>query len=368
MSLFRFLLLDRYLAREVLRPFAATCSLFVLLFGGYSSAKLLADAVAGLLPTGVVWQLIGLKIVIALEVLLPIALYLAMVIGLGRLYSDSEMVAMAACGYGEGRIAWTVLRLALLVAVVVAGFSLQLRPWAYRQSYELENRAKAGFDVHKLEARRFHVGQDYVVFAEEVDRPGKRLHQVFFNQELSNRKTQIIYARSLTQGEPDSDGNTPLIFEEGYAYELDFEGRADISLRFKQLILVLNNVAQPPGYRSKSASTWELWDSEDFKDVAELQWRLSRPSSTLLLALLAVPLSRTAPRAGRYGRTILAVLVFAVYYNLAGLAKTWVKEGAVGAMPGLWWVDTLLLGLIGVFYFPLVSAWFRLHGKIKAIG
>lgn len=358
---FGFLLLDRYLVCEILRPFAATCLLFVLLFGGYSSARLLADAVAGLLPVDVVWQLIGLKVVIALEVLLPIALYLAMVIGLGRLHTDSEMVALAACGYGEGRVAWTTFRLALLVAVAVAGFSIQLRPWAYRQSYAIESRAKAQFDIHKLEARRFHAGENYVVFAEEVDRPGKKLQGVFFNQEFSNRKTQVIYARSMSQAEPDPNGNTPLVFEDGYAYELDFGGRADVSLHFQQLTLVLDGTAKPPGYRSKSAATWKLWGSKDPKDIAELQWRLSRPGSTVLLALLAIPLSRTAPRTGRYGRTILAVVMFAVYYNLAGLAKTWVKEGMVGAIPGVWWPDALLLGLLLIFYFPLVSARFRLR-------
>ncbi len=363
MNPFRFLVLDRYLVGEVLRPFAATCLLFVLLFGGYSSARLLSDAVAGRLPMDIVWQLIGLKVVIALEVLLPVAWYLAVVIGFGRLHTDSEIIAMAACGYGEGRAAWTALRLTLLVAAVVVGFSVQLRPWAYRQSYAIEHRAKAQFDINKLEARRFHVGEDYVVFAEDVDRPSRRLHEVFFSQDLANHKVQVIYARSLTQKELDQNGNPLLVFEDGYAYELDFGGRADVTFRFQNLTLGLDGSVEPPGYRSKAAATGQLWRSEDPKDIAELQWRLARPGSSILLTLLAIPLSRTAPRTGRYGRTILAVVVFAVYYNLSGLAKTWVKEGVMGAVPGVWWPDGLLLLLIWVWYFPLISAWFRLRRK-----
>ncbi|GAB6068177.1 LPS export ABC transporter permease LptF [Methylothermus subterraneus] len=360
MPLFRFLLLDRYLVTEVLRPFAATTLVFVLLFGGYSSAKILADAVGGLLPMDVVWQLIGFRVVIALEVLLPIALYLGVVLGLGRLHSDSEMVALSACGYGEGRVAWTMFRLALPVAAAVAGLSLEFRPWAYRQSYAIENRAKTQFDVNKLEARRFHAGEDYVVFAEKIDRLEKRLFEVFFSQEWANHKTQVIYARSMVQSElPEQDGRLLLGFEDGYAYELDLKGSSDVALKFKQLTLVLDGTVEPPGYRSKAAATSALWRSQDPKDIAELQWRLSRPGSPLLLALLAVPLSRTAPRAGRYGKTILAVIVFAVYYNLAGLAKTWVKEGVVGAVPGVFWPEVLLLGLIGVWYFPLVVFWFK---------
>lgn len=367
MNPFQFHLLDRYLVGEILRPFAATCLLFVLLFSGYSSAKILADAVAGQLPLDIVWRLIGLKVVIALEVLLPIALYLAVVVGLGRLHTDSEIIAMAACGYGEDRVAWTALRLALVVAVIVGWFSIELRPWAYRQSYAIEHRAKAQFDINKLEARRFHAGENYVVFAEEVDRASKKLHGVFFSQDLSGQKTQVIYARSLTQA-GDQNGSTPLVFDDGYAYELDFDGQADVTFRFQRLTLLLDGSVKPPGYRSKAAATGQLWHSKDPKDIAELQWRLARPGSVVLLALLAVPLSRTAPRTSRYGRAVLAVVMFAVYYNLEGLAKTWVKEGIVGEVPGLWWPDLVLLFSVGVWYFPLLSARFKLRKLALGVG
>jgi lipopolysaccharide export system permease protein len=357
MNPLKFLLLDRYLVREVLRPFALSCGLFLLLFTGYSSARVLADAVMGLLPMDVVLKLIGFKVIIALEVLLPIAWYLAVVMGLGRLHTDSEMVALLACGYGEGRAAWTIFRASGLLAVLVAVLSLELRPWAYRHEFAIENLAKAKFDVSKIEARKFHAGEDYVIFAEAVDHPNRKLYGVFFSQEFSDHKTQVIRASSMMQIDSQGQTGLPLVFEDGYAYELDLAGEQDLTLKFQRLELILDGAVEASGLRSKAAPSLRLWRSGDLKDVAELEWRLSRPASALLLALIAVPLSRTAPRTGRYGKSVLAVIVFAVYYNLSNLARTWVKDGVVGAVPGVFWPEMLLLGVALVLY--LEGSWLK---------
>ena len=96
--------------------------------------------------------------------------------------------------------------------------------------------------------------------------------------------------------------------------------------------------------RRKAASTRALWSSEQPREIAELQWRLSRPVATVLLALMAISFTRAAPRKGKNDKTfIAAALVFALYYNLSGLAKTWVEQGVVAAIPGIWW-------LYGVFF------------------
>jgi len=360
MSPLRFLQLDRYLVWEVLRPFAATCGLFILLFGGYTSAKLLADAEAGELPMDIVWMLIGLRIIIAMEVLLPIALYLSVVLGLGRLYSDSEMTAMAACGYGTGRLLWAVFRLAFVVAVVVACLAIAVRPWAYQQSYALKNRAQARFDIDKLEAGRFHANEEsgYVVFAERLDREQELLQEVFFAQPGDGDKTEVIYARSMHQVDRD-DGRLALVFHDGYAYEIDVRGSGDTVMSFQTFTLVMAGTPEPMGYKSKAAPLARLWGSDNPKDMAELQWRLLRPVSALLLAVLAIPLSRTAPRQGRYAKAVIAIIVFALYYNLSSMAKTWVKEDVVGVVPGAWWPDALLLLFIIAWYVPVLMAWWR---------
>ena len=84
-------------------------------------------------------------------------------------------------------------------------------------------------------------------------------------------------------------------------------------------------------------------ESDKPRDIAELQWRFSRPIATILLALIAVPFSRSPPRKDKGERTIFAAaLVFAIYYILSGLAQTWVEQGMLGKIPGVWWLYALM--------------------------
>ena len=82
--------------------------------------------------------------------------------------------------------------------------------------------------------------------------------------------------------------------------------------------------------------------------AAELQWRLSMPLGVLTLALLALPVGRVDPRSGRYGRLLVAVLIYVLYVNLLALAQTWTERGAIPPALGLWWVHGLVVLLGGV--------------------
>jgi lipopolysaccharide export system permease protein len=67
------------------------------------------------------------------------------------------------------------------------------------------------------------------------------------------------------------------------------------------------------------------------------------PVSAIVLLILAVPLSRSSPRQGRYGKLVIAVLLFVIYYNLMGVAEAWLKNGVVPPVIGMWWVAALPL-------------------------
>ena len=101
-------------------------------------------------------------------------------------------------------------------------------------------------------------------------------------------------------------------------------------------------------YRIKAVATKELIHSKDLEEIAEFQWRLTAPLSIILLALLALPLSRSSPRQGKYINIPVALAIFAVYYNFCVLAKKWVEKGVIDVIPGIWWAQLLLAALVGV--------------------
>jgi lipopolysaccharide export system permease protein len=132
---------------------------------------------------------------------------------------------------------------------------------------------------------------------------------------------------------------------DGYGYLLDRLGSQDITLRYKEMILHIPTEELDTSYRRKAEPTINLYNSEAPKDIAEFQWRVSTPLATLTLALLAVPLSRSAPREGRHRSFFLAILVYVGLFNMTSVARTWIEDGKVASFPGIWWVYVFPLAL-----------------------
>jgi len=349
-------ILDRYVVREIGKPLGVVCAALIAIFMTYISARFLADAADGMLPPRTVLALVLLRTAIALEVLLPITLFLSVVRGLGRLHTDAEMIAMTAAGVSPARAVRAVLGLALLVGLAVGVLSLLVRPRAYEQTYRLRAQAAVEFDVRRLDAGRFYEKQhgDHVVFAERYDREQDQMEGVFIHSD-EDGAVKVIFARRATQ-RVDRTGQRVLTAYDGHYYRLRTgEGGADRTGTFGRAEIPLADDRDVTlEYRRKSAPTAELARSTVRSDISELHWRLGLPVSTVLLALLAVPLSRTSPRQGRNARFGVAVLVYAAYYNAKALAKSLVDNGTIGPFPGLLWVDAALLVLVLVMLRPLL--------------
>lgn len=337
--------LDRYIIRGIVGPLALTGMVLIVLFGSYSAARFLADAVSEQLPTGQVIFLVLLRILIALEVLLPVALYLSVVAGLGRLYADAEVLAMEAAGINPARLLRNVFLLAATVALLVAGLSLLIRPWAYRESYRIKTAAQADFDLSRLKAGRFYPLDGTVLFFQEIDPAQLRATGIFIRR-VKNGVQEVSWAREGFQMTA-ADKSKTFFLVDGRHYRLDSDrnepGRI---VRFNQYSFSFQPEAPSPEYQRKAAPTRHLARSALPEDIAEFQWRLSTALSTVLLGVLGVPLSRSAPRKGRNARLFTAVVIFALYYNLALMAKKWVENGTVGAFPGIWWAPAALAALL----------------------
>ena len=342
------MIINRYLIRETLSPLLAILAVLVSIFAGYLAASYLVDAVVGNLPLSAVVTLIVIKIGISLEILLPVALLLSVVIAFGRLHRDSEMVALASCGIGIRQTLKPVIYLAAGVALVSACASLFIRPAAYDRIYRMKASAERDMDIGLMEGGHFYELQSgtMVFFAESVDKNPQLANQVLIRSQ-TGEDVKIIRAEQVQQLTDPGSGRRYLLFKTGQMAEFVRQQSGGKITRFEEA----NYFLDPPQetstkYRRKAAPTAGLIRSERLEDIAELQWRLTTPLSTLLLALIGVPLSRTNPRKGKYARVGLAVVIFAVYYNIFVVAKTWVEKGTVGVFPGIWWVPALLAVLL----------------------
>lgn len=343
------MIIDRYLIREISKPMLAISFILIIIFVGASTAQFLADANSGMLWLSEVVNLILLRNLISLELMLPIALYLGIVAGLGRLYTDSEITALHAAGISEARLIWPVLGLSLLCALLVGYLSLVARPWAYQNSYRIQAEVAIRFNLDDVEAGRFYQSSDAsrTIFVDKIDRDTGQLEGVFLTEAKEDR-TQVTYADKAYQQHNPADTQPVWVFLNGQTYEIDKKGSKDVVISYKQMVMRLDTEKPSQEYKRKAASSLTLADSNEPADIAELQWRLSRPVATVLLGLLGVPMSRATPRQGKYVKVLLAIVVFIIYYYLSAMAMTWVDKGKVGAFPGLWWVDALMAVLVAL--------------------
>jgi lipopolysaccharide export system permease protein len=343
------MIITRYLLREILGPFAIVLSVLSVLFTSFGAASFLSDAVNGLLPTDTIVQVIGLRTLIALEMLIPISLYLAVVMALGRLYVDSEITALFALGLTPARVMGIVWGLSLCTALAVAGLSLVVRPWAYTRAHELASLAEASLNTNSMEAGTFYGGSNgnRTIFIERRAGPAAPAYGVFVQLRLRGGGTRTIYARSV-ELMPHAGEGSQMHLTDAHVYDVGQNGSgSDVVLNANDLVLHLPSpTVDPPEYSAVAASTAQLTSSDSAADIAELQWRLSTSCSTLLLGLLGVPLSRARPRQHRNAKVGIAILIYAGYYLFYESARTWVQTGVIRPFPGIWVAPALLAGVV----------------------
>ena len=342
--------IERYIIREVLRPFSFVLALLVALFICFSSARYLAQAVTETLGIYFMVRLILLKTLIALEVLAPIALYTSVVIGLGRLHQDREIVALNAAGAGDKNIIGPVMMVSIPIALAVGYLSLYARPWAYETSYRLDAAAKADLNTDRFQPGRFYGNEDTgtVIYIGANDETSGEMERIFYYTRKGD-VSEVIVALNATQDRDEQDGRLRVNLNDGWLYRLQRASARDELAGYKKLVRFHEDPEADIGYKRKAQTTPTLLDSDSPQDVAEAQWRLSRPVATLLLALIAIPLSRSSPRQGKNERVFTAALIFAVYYNLSGVARTWVERGVLDEIPGVWWLYVLMALVAALF-------------------
>ncbi len=344
------MIITEYLAREIGRPFAVILAVLCTLFGGYSISSSLADPANGLLPALVIFELAGLKLLISQDVLIPIALYFAVLLSFSRLHADREVTAMQALGASPMRAVRAVLGIATVTALAVCAMAMLARPWAYSTSHKITWLGATRVDLNAMQPGIFYASQDggRVIFLSQRARRGGSASGVFVRRKVGNH-TEVIFAQTATPlPQRDGTGQREVFLSNAHVYEIDpGNPQNDQILDAKGLKLdPASEKGGAPGYSPVAAGTGHLATSSAPRDIAEWQWRLSTPVSTLLLALMGIPLSRTEARQGRFARFGPAILIYAGYYLLCTSTRTWVEQGQIAPWPGIWWGPMALAVLV----------------------
>ena len=335
-------LVEHYIMRGTRRLVLIIVGFLIFIFASYSAQRYLTEAANGTLALDVVLDIVFYKVLIALEMLLPVGLYVSVGVTLGQMYTDSEITAISAAGGSPGRLYKAVLYLAIPLSIFVTLLSMYGRPWAYAQIYQLEQQSQSELDVRQLRAKKFNTNDNgRMILSQTVDQDNNRLTDALIYTSTANR-TRIFRARSVDVVDPSPEKPTVMLHN-GTAYLLDHLGRDDNEQIYRNLQLHLNPLDQSPNVKRKAKSVTELARSVFPADHAELQWRQSRGLTALLMALLAISLSRVKPRQGRFSTLLPLTLLFVAIFYGGDVCRTLVANGAIPLIPGLWLVPGLML-------------------------
>ena len=337
---------ERYVLREVVQTWLGVTGVLVAILLANQLSRVLGQAADNQYGRHVVVELIALGAIMNLSVIVPVGLLLAVVLTLGRLYHDSEIAALQACGYGPRRMLVPLFAFAAVIAVGLAWLTFVQVPRADREVQLLRQSAIKEAQFGQLDAGRFRSfsGGDIVFYAEHVGADGV-LHNVFVQRQIADR-IEVALANSATYSRGAEDGSHLVTLFDGRRYE-GIPGHADFRvIEFREHGIpiatpVTNGGTQDPDTKP----TQELLGSLAPSDIAQLQIRGSAPIMAILLTLIAVPLSRLQPRQGRYARVGAAIVAYFLYSNLLSVAKVWLEKGDLPPLVGVWWVHLLALGV-----------------------
>jgi lipopolysaccharide export system permease protein len=349
-------LISRYIMRETFGAWLIVVAVLFLILMSNQFAEILGDAAADRLPRDAVFSIFSLTSLRYLTVLTPIALFLGVMLAMARLNRDRESAALSACGIGPGRVLVPVGLLTVVLAAAIAWLSLVETPAAIRRIEEIKFAAQESLELGVLESGKFTSPDsgDTVLYAREVI--GEQIHDVFIQRRQGDRIIAILAER----GERVADaitGALSFVLYDGRRYE-GVPGETEfVMAEFEEHGIPIRGESEEELVEVvEGKSTAALLASSDPADRAELHWRVSVPVSMFVLAVLAVPLSRSSPREGRYARLGVGLLIYITYANALAIARVWVEREIVPDWLGMWWVHALL-GAVALMLLGRASGW-----------
>lgn len=359
------MIIYRYLSRQLFASTMGVATVLVMILVCGRFIKYLAEAASGRISSDVVFLVMTYRLPGFLELILPLALFLGILLAYGRMYLENEMVVLEACGISQTRLVGFTVVPALCLSAVVGAFSLYIGPWGAAESVKIleDEKRKSGLEV--LNPGRFHASKDgsTVTYTEKVSSSDARMENLFIvNYDEDDPEKLALIAAANGHYRIDSlTGVRYLVLSDGTRYQ-GAPGKADFNRAQYDAYEIKIEERKPydPGKDYENRTTLELLNDDSNEARAELHWRISVPLLVPVVAFLAVPLSRVNPRQGRYLKLLPSIILYLAYLSLLLAGKNNIAKGRLNEDVGLLWIHVLFfLFALVVHNWPNIRLWRR---------
>ena len=332
------MILQRYLLKDIFSHTCAVGLVFLLVILASRSIQYLEQVSRGELSLELVFWVVLFRLPEFIELIIPFSFFLSMVLVIGRLCSDNEMIILEQNGFSNSRLLKLFFVASLFFALLTSLFSFWVTPSSKSNLDNIYKQTSFEEDFNSIQPGKFTFLKDGSVFYAE-EKNNKIFSNIFLNFSTAEQKQDESFLTAKKSFISSEDPNL-VIFENGESFSKDSENQVKMSFE-----LLSMNVGK----------NFFLNGTSNQKDLNEVQlsgpdniWRISLPLLTLIAVFLALPLSKVKPRQGRYSKVLPCLIVFLVYLGLLLLVRGWLDEGRITFTPSLLLVHLsfFLLGLI----------------------
>ncbi|MBL4909380.1 MAG: LPS export ABC transporter permease LptF [Alteromonadaceae bacterium] len=354
------MIIFRYLLKEVAKTQLAVFFVLMTIFISQKFVSILGDAAEGGLPGHMVMLFIALKTPDLAGMMLPLSMFLGILLAYSRIYADSEMTVLHACGISEWYIVRITIIVGIITAIVTGIFTLYLSPIAAEYELQIKEKLATESGLSTLIAGRFQKtgNNKAVIFIHHKNRKNNTLSKIFVAQLPDDKhshdsiiNSSLVYAAQGKVEEQES-GSQRLVLEKGIRYQKDNQSGEFRSVAFKKYYIQIQDKKVEHKRRKISAlPTLELFNYDKPEYKAAIHWRLAFPLAAIVLTFIAVPLSKVNPRQGKFAKLLPAILLFLGYFLMLSAMLSGLEKGVLSNVIGLWPVHlgALLLGLSLIF-------------------
>jgi lipopolysaccharide export system permease protein len=354
-------IIDRYIVREILLPFAI--ALVVLTF--VLIIPFIIELAEQLIQKGVSWptilQLMATLVPSTIGLTIPMALLVAVLIGLGRLSSDREIVVLMACGVSPYRLLRPVFGVGVIAAAATLWVMVESIPNANQTFREITARIAADRAEGQVQERVFF--EDFpntVLYVREIPTTGG--WKDVLAADTKNPAAPIIYVARSGRMVVDRPSRTiQMVLEDGAQHMTKTADPTVYEIaRFKQLVVSLDPESMFPRH-GPAPGDRELSITQLQEKVAELQGRnlphhnqvveihkkFSIPVACLVFAVLSVGLGVSNRKDGKLASFVVGIAVIFTYYVIMFGAHAMAKGALLPAWSAMW-MPNLLLGAVAI--------------------
>ncbi len=335
-------IIDKYIAKELMAVCLAVYFVLLIIVLSTETVHLLRWVSQGIIPVSGFLSYLFNSLFEFSVILIPMSLLMGILLAFGRLYSDSEMAAIMSAGIGPMQWYRPLLLVAVPTTLLLLVLLTYVQPLLSYQRALISAEYRNQPQIDKLLVGQFnHAGKGGGVLFMESGKKTDQISSVFFQQQ--HEKDNHVDLAENTSSHYDEDGRRYMVMHNGTHY-IGNAGETNFKIiKYQDYGLHVDIKTVTARMSAKTTSTMELWNSDKLKDRAELQWRFTIPLASIIVAFMALPLSHTNPRSGRYSKLAVSLIIYLLYSNLLGVGKTWIEQGKIPVWIGTWWVHLIAI-------------------------